>query len=143
AARGVVAGELYPQIDATGSYTRTRRSLNSGSFPTGGTSGSTTGFSSKRDFDFFDVGFDSTWEVDVFGGVRREIEAAEADIASAIENRRDVLITLLGDVARNYIELRGRQRQLIITQENLKSQRETLELTRARFNDGLVGDLDV
>jgi outer membrane protein, multidrug efflux system len=75
--------------------------------------------------------------------VRREVEAADADVAAAVEDRRDVLVTLLSDVARNYIELRGLQRQLDIAQRNIRSQRETLGLTQTRFNAGLSGELDV
>jgi outer membrane protein TolC len=77
-------------------------------------------------FDFYQAGFDASWEIDVFGGTRREVEAANADIAAAVEDQRDVLVTLLGDVARSYVELRGFQRQVAIAQENLRAQRETL-----------------
>jgi multidrug efflux system outer membrane protein len=91
----------------------------------------------------YQVGFDASWEIDVFGGTRREIEAAEADLAASTEDRRDVLITLLAEVARNYVELRGFQRELAIAQENLESLRSTLRLTRDRFNAGVTTQLDV
>jgi NodT family efflux transporter outer membrane factor (OMF) lipoprotein len=146
AARGIVRADYFPPIDATGSYTRSRSSLN-GFGGGGGSQGNVipgfSGGSFDRDFDLYQVGFDSTWEIDVFGGVRRAVEAADAEIQASIEDTRDVLVTLLGDVARNYIELRGAQRQLAITRANLASQQETLDLTRARFNAGLVGELDV
>jgi NodT family efflux transporter outer membrane factor (OMF) lipoprotein len=141
AQRGVENAGFFPAVDAIGNYDHQRISRSTANNFTGGGGGSGGGF--KREFDFWEVGFDSTWEVDVFGGVRRAVEAADADIQASVEDRRDVLVTLLGDVARNYIELRGRQRQLSITRANLLSQQETLDLTRARFNAGLVGELDV
>ncbi len=59
-------------------------------------------------------------KIDVFGGIRRRIEAADADLASEIENRRDVLVILLAEVARNYTDLRTAQRQALIARANLK-----------------------
>ncbi len=91
----------------------------------------------------YQAGFDASWELDFWGGNRREREAATADLQASRESHRDVLITLLGDVARNYIELRGVQKQLAVTRENAKSQAETLELTKTRARAGLATDLDV
>jgi NodT family efflux transporter outer membrane factor (OMF) lipoprotein len=93
--------------------------------------------------DLYQAGFDATWEVDIFGGVRRSIEAANADLAAAVEDRRDVLISLLSEVARNYIELRGDQREIEIAQENLRAQQQTLSLTEDRFHAGVTTQLDV
>jgi NodT family efflux transporter outer membrane factor (OMF) lipoprotein len=139
AARGIAYADYWPTVDTNASYQRSSRSNNTATFnnPGGGVN------FGPRETDFFQVGFDSTWEIDVFGGVRRSVEAANADIQASVENRRDVLVTLLGDIAQNYIVLRGRQRELDITQANLKSQQETLNLTQARFKAGLVGELDV
>ena len=133
ALRGVVSSQYYPDVDAGGSY---RRSRNSKSVEMGG------------DFlpteqDFWTAGFDAIWELDVFGGTRRGVEAADADIAAAIADRNDVLLSLLAEVARNYVELRAAQRQAAIAHENVEAQRQTLELTRARLNAGLTSDLDV
>ena len=89
------------------------------------------------------AGFDASWEVDIFGGVRRSIEAANADYQAAVEDRRDLLITLYSEVALNYIELRGYQREIAIAQENLHTQQQTLELTRTRFKGGVTTQLDV
>jgi NodT family efflux transporter outer membrane factor (OMF) lipoprotein len=89
------------------------------------------------------VGFDAGWEIDVFGGVRRDKEAALAQVQAAEEGRRDVLVTLLADVARNYVELRAAQRQLEILDETLRSERDTLELAKARLEGGLGTELDV
>jgi NodT family efflux transporter outer membrane factor (OMF) lipoprotein len=91
----------------------------------------------------YQVGFDASWELDIFGGVRRSIEAASADLDASIEDRRDALVTLLAEVARDYVTLRGTQRQTAIARENLQSQRQTLGLTIDRFNNGFTTELDV
>jgi NodT family efflux transporter outer membrane factor (OMF) lipoprotein len=109
---------------------------------TGGTSGIASAFN-KTELDTFQGGFDASWEVDVFGGVRRSVEAAKADEAASIESRRDTMISLLAEVARNYIDLRGLQRELAIAAENIRSQQDTVDLTRSRFQAGLATDLDV
>ena len=110
----------------------------------GGNSGSgTISFSSDPDRHNWSAGFDASWEIDVFGGVRRSIQASDADFAATVEDQRDVLVTLVSDVARNYIILRGAQRQLGIVVKNLQTQDQTLELTRSRFKAGLTSDLDV
>jgi NodT family efflux transporter outer membrane factor (OMF) lipoprotein len=97
----------------------------------------------ERDSDLFQIGFDARWELDLFGGVRRAVEAAEADIDTALAEHQAVLVTLLGEVARNYLELRGAQAQLAITRDNLAAQQDTLDLSRIRFQAGLSSDLDV
>ncbi len=95
------------------------------------------------DTNLYEVGFDATWEIDVFGGQRRAIEAADADIAAATDDFHDVLVSLLAEVARNYVDLRGYQRQLAIAKENLAAQQDTLDLTTSKYNAGLVTQLDV
>ena len=95
------------------------------------------------EYDQFQAGFDASWEIDLFGGVSRAAEAADADISASVEGRRSVFVTLLGDVARSYIDLRGLQRQVAITNANIKSQEETLELIRLRYKAGLNSYLDV
>jgi len=79
----------------------------------------------------------------VFGGKRRALEAANADLQAVEEDRRSVLVSLLAEVARNYVELRGTQRRLTIAGENLQAQEEALQITQQRFNAGLVSQLDV
>ena len=96
-----------------------------------------------RTQNLFDAGFDAGWELDVFGGVRRDVEAAVAQAQAAEEGRRDVLVTLLADVARNYAELRGTQRQIAILDATVRSQQDTLDLAKARFDAGLGTALDV
>jgi multidrug efflux system outer membrane protein len=96
-----------------------------------------------RDEFSYDAGFDMTWELDVFGGIRRAIEAADADLQVAAEFRNDVLVILLSDVARTYVELRGLQQRLDIAQRNIQAQRRTVSLVLTRFRNGLTSDLDV
>ncbi|MGH7796971.1 MAG: efflux transporter outer membrane subunit [Candidatus Binatia bacterium] len=138
ASRAAVAAGAWPTIDVSGAYSRNRTSANAlavGSLaPQGG---------GQLEQDFFKTGFDASWEIDAFGGVRRSVEAADAAIEVSQESGRDVLVTLLGDVARNYIDLRGLQRRLAVARANLKTQQDSLDLTRVRFNAGLASDLDV
>ena len=72
--------------------------------------------------DVYQAGFDASWEIDVFGGKRRATEAAKDEVAAIEFGRRATLLTLLGDVARNYIDVRGYQRQLAIARENIQAQ---------------------
>jgi outer membrane protein, multidrug efflux system len=91
----------------------------------------------------FQVGFDANWEVDFFGGVRNSVRASTADVAAAEESRRDVMVTLIAEVARNYISLRGYQRQLDVARSNISTQRDTRDLTAVRAKAGLATELDV
>jgi NodT family efflux transporter outer membrane factor (OMF) lipoprotein len=91
----------------------------------------------------YEAGFDASYELDIFGGTRRGVEEANANYQAALEDERDVLVTLLAEVARDYIELRGFQRELYIAKENLAAQQHTLDLTRQRFAAGLTTQLDV
>lgn len=142
ASRAVTAAGAWPTVDTSGSYTRVRTSQNALAFPSFG-GGPAPSLDKLLEHNLYQTGFDASWEIDVFGGVRRSVEAADANIDASIENRRDTLVTLLGEVAQNYIDLRGSQRQLTVTRDNLKAEQETLDLTRVRFQAGLVSDLDV
>src|SRR5207302_559662 len=90
------------------------------------------------EYNNFQGGFAASWELDVFGGIRRSVQAATADMRAAEENRRDVLVILLGDVGRVYAQLRGFQRRLEIANKNIKTQQDTLEFTSARAQAGSV-----
>ncbi|HEX2929781.1 MAG TPA: efflux transporter outer membrane subunit, partial [Candidatus Binatia bacterium] len=138
ASRAVTASGLWPTVDVSASYSRNRTSENALALGTLAPQGG-----GRLEQDLFKTGFDASWEIDVFGGVRRGIEAADATIDATVESRRDVLVTLLGDVAKNYIDLRGFQRRLVVARNNLKAQQDTLELTRIRFQAGLTNDLEV
>jgi NodT family efflux transporter outer membrane factor (OMF) lipoprotein len=134
AARGVAAADYWPSADASGAYQRERLSANGfPEFPPG----------IPLDGNVYQAGFDAAWELDVFGGTRRAVEAANATIASSEFGERDVLVSLQGEVARNYIEARGFQRRLVIARQNIAAQQDVLNLTRDRYQAGLSGDLDV
>lgn len=137
---GVNRSFLLPALEGSGGYQFRRSSRNAGR---GGDGDGESGFSFDPDSELWSAGFVASWEIDVFGGIRRGVEASEADFMAAVEDRRDVLVSLLADVANNYIALRGAQRQLEILQSNLQTQEQTLELTRSRFRAGLTSDLDV
>lgn len=111
----------------------------------GGTTGLTispTGGAPDRTSDLFSLGFDASWELDVFGGNRRAVEAADADLEAVEEAERQVLVSLVAEVALNYIDLRAAQGRLAITQRNIKAQAETVKLTGARYEAGLSSELD-
>ena len=149
AARGVGSAALWPTIDSSADYSRIGTGSsesgsrgNSGGTGGGGTSGGTSG-SGGTERNLFQAGLDAAWELDIFGGTRRNVEALSADLRAAVEDRRDVLVTLVSEVGINYIDLRGFQQQIAIAGRNLESQRKTAEITRRRFDAGLVSGLDV
>jgi NodT family efflux transporter outer membrane factor (OMF) lipoprotein len=134
----IVSADQWPSVGTSGSYTRDRESKHQpilGSLPL------PPGVPFENNV--YQAGFDAAWELDVFGGTRRAEEAAKAEVAAAEYGRRGTLVTLLAEVARNYVEARGYQRQLAITRENITSQEQGLALTQDRFAHGLVSDLDV
>jgi NodT family efflux transporter outer membrane factor (OMF) lipoprotein len=89
------------------------------------------------------IGFDAGWELDLFGKYRRELEAARYETEAAIEARNAVLIVVVADVARNYIELRGLQTRIKVAQENIAREQKTVDLVNTRFDRGLSNELDV
>lgn len=133
ASRGIAAGGLGPELDVSGSYQRTRYS--SSSTRSSGSSAGTVG-------DVYQAGFDASWEVDIFGGLRRNLEAADADVRAAEDARRQVMVSLTAEVARNYLELRTLQQRIVIARTNLAAQRHTARLTRQRQQAGFVSGLD-
>jgi multidrug efflux system outer membrane protein len=96
-----------------------------------------------RQQELYDAGFDATWELDIFGRVRREVQAGTASVQAAAANRRDVLVSLVAEVARNYFELRGAQHELDVLRRNADNQDETLKLTQGRLDAGSGTELDV
>jgi outer membrane protein, multidrug efflux system len=128
ARRGLAAGGLYPALDATGSGSRSRSSEETG---TGAT------------VDLYSIGFDALWEVDLFGGQRRSVEASQASLESSRIGREDILVSLLAEVAANYIEVRTYQARLATAEKNLNSQGETYQLILWRNEAGLVDELSV
>lgn len=136
----------YPEGELSGGYQRQRRTESGLTGQTGGVSGGLASPSAglgKRETDLFQTGFDASWEIDVFGGIRREIEASHADLSASQEALRGALITLQGEVARVYVELRGQQLRLKIARKEVQIRKENLELIEARLRAGLVSQLDL
>ncbi len=116
----------------------------SGSTSASGSSGSSVSSSaSGAETNRFQAGFDARWELDLFGGNRRAVEAAEAEIASREEALNNTLVSLLGETAQEYVRVRSLQRQIEVTRANLAAQEKTLEITNIRFEAGLASTLDV
>lgn len=91
----------------------------------------------------YDASFDASWEIDIFGGTRRAVEAAEADLAASAADLAQVRVSLLAEVAQNYVDYRSAQARLAIARSNLASQTETVQITEWRYQAGLVGASDV
>jgi len=92
--------------------------------------------------ELYDAGFDAAWELDIFGRLRRSYQASTASMEAAAAVRRDVQISLVSEVARNYFELRGAQNELAVLRRNAGNQRETVEITQARLDAGAATELD-
>ncbi|MBM4108424.1 MAG: efflux transporter outer membrane subunit [Phycisphaerae bacterium] len=130
---GIAGADARPTLDASGSYSRSRQSENT-------VSGR---FIPSDDRDLFQLGFDAGWELDLFGRARRGVEAARADAAAADAAYLDVLVSLVAEVARHYVELRVAQQRSAIARESVRIEEDLLALTSARFQAGLTSDLDV
>jgi NodT family efflux transporter outer membrane factor (OMF) lipoprotein len=131
ALRGLAHAELFPTLDAQTGYQRRGESENTPLGPF------------AVDSDRYTVGLATTWEVDLWGRVQRSVEAADADLGARVETVRGVLVTVVAEVASNYVQLRELQERLRIATDNLELQQQTLSLVEARFASGLVGERDV
>ena len=127
AQRGIAKAALFPTVSASASASRVTSSKESGA---GATS------------DLYSAGFDASWELDLFGGKRRSLEAASASWQASVESMNDVMVSLLAEVALNYVEVCSDQELLSITESNLSLQSETYDLTRWRHEAGLTTQLD-
>jgi NodT family efflux transporter outer membrane factor (OMF) lipoprotein len=128
ALRGISKAGLFPTLDAGASVTKRRSSENSD-----------TGSESK----LYAAGFDAGWELDVFGGVRRSVEAAQASLEATEADLHNVMVSLLAEVALNYVEVRTYQARLFAAYANIKTQQETHELNRSRYEAGIIDELAV
>jgi len=137
----VVAGLSYPVADFSGgagrgSGTNSTKSRIAGPLDAG------TNTAGLREITQV-VGFDAGWELDLFGKYRRQIEATRADTQAAAEARNAVLITVISDVARAYMDSRALQVRLHIALDDLRTQRQTVDLVQTRFNRGMTNELDL
>ncbi|MCC9001795.1 MAG: efflux transporter outer membrane subunit [Candidatus Competibacter sp.] len=128
ARRALAGANLFPTVTASATATQTQSSAEIG----GGTTRN-----------LYNAGFDASWEPDVFGGLRRSEEAAQADLEASEASLHDVQVSLVAEVALNYVELRSFQARLDIAKANAASQTETLQLTQWRAQAGLTSALDV
>ena len=124
AVRVMTASSLYPQVAADLSYVRTYFSKNGPVFSiTNGQTNAISGLPFQVQIpqiqNLYNALIDVSWEIDVFGKTRRAVEAADYQIGAAIANRNDVLISILAEVARNYVELRSAQKRGQLIEENL------------------------
>ena len=122
--------DYAPHVGLDGSYSRSDEQV--------------PGFGTDRDdIRSGSLGFDAAWEIDLFGHVRRSVEAARADLGAERAHYRDAEVTVAAEVARNYFELRGAQRRLEVARENLHTEEQTLELTQLLDQVGRGSELDV
>jgi NodT family efflux transporter outer membrane factor (OMF) lipoprotein len=129
AQRGIAKAALFPTVGASASASRTMASKETGNGLT-------------SDYYDYATGFDASWELDLFGGKRRSLEAATATWQASVESLQDVLVSLVAEVALNYVEVRSDQALLSITKANLATRSETYDITRWRHEAGLTTQLD-
>ncbi len=130
---GFTKADLYPRVDITGDGAYLRASEKGLSAPPPGADTTT---------DFYRLSADLAWEIDFFGRLRRATEAQYALLLSTEEARRGVVIALVSDVARTYVELRDLDRRLGIARRTLTSRAEYRELARIRFEGGVTSEID-
>jgi NodT family efflux transporter outer membrane factor (OMF) lipoprotein len=128
ALRGVSQARLLPVVAADASASKIR----SNEFGGG-----------ESEFELYAAGFDAGWELDIFGGLRRSIEASQADFEASQVNLHNVMISLMAEVALNYVDVRIYQAQLALTRANIKTQEETYFLNQSRNQAGIIDELAV
>ncbi len=130
----VVRGGLFPQMNGDGSYGFRRTSGNANQF--------VPSESLLKGFDFYSAGIDASWEIDLFGKLRRALEASRFDLRASKAEYGSIMITMLGDVAANYVNVRVMQERIRLAEENLRLQQQTLSVVRQRLQAGLAEPLD-
>ena len=131
---GIAQGRFFPQQQyLDGGYTQQKFSGANAS----------SAFLPTSSFGNWQYGFGLAWELDFWGKYRRMIEAADAHLDASIEDYDAAIVTLIGDVAQNYVQLRIVEAQLVYIDDNVKLQKETLGIAQARFNGGQATELDV
>jgi multidrug efflux system outer membrane protein len=118
--------DLLPTITSEGSYSRSR-------IPT--TTFAGDAFQTGRSHitnEFYGVGFDAFWELDLFGRVRRGVEARDAESAASVADLRDAIRIVISEVARNYFVLRGTQQQILVAKANAKTQEQVVRIAQRR-----------
>ena len=133
----------FPSIDSKASFARSRISRNSLLGASAGGSGG--GFSFLPGFtnNLFSFGFDAMWELDFFGKTRRGVEASDALLEATEDNYHQMVLTMVAEIARNYVEYRAADERIEAITRNIKAQDNSLSLTRSRFQAGMTSQLDV
>lgn len=127
---GTAQSQQVPDVQAQTSYTRSREQQ--------------PGFTTDREtITAYQAGFDASWELDLFGGIRRSVEAARADTEAGAASLQDAQVTLFAEVARHYFDLRGTQLRLDVAQRDIDNLRDSLRLIRSRAEVGTGSDQDV
>lgn len=129
---GIYSALGQPQVDANAGYAHRK-----GSDHIAGANGP------QHASDLYSAGFDASWELDLFGGDKRQVEVGEAQIITAVESQRDVLVSLQAELASSYTDLRANQKRLVVARQTVQSQQQVANLVRSRFEAGLANDLDV
>jgi NodT family efflux transporter outer membrane factor (OMF) lipoprotein len=131
----IASSNLFPEGSLIGDYRRVRRTETT-------VLGAAASSAEGREQDIYLAGFDASWEIDIFGAIRRGVEAANAELDASVDGLRDVLVTLRGEIGRNYMELRGLELRINIARQEVKIRSENVEITVARAKAGLVSELD-
>ena len=124
--------DLFPSLTAVGAVTKNQYGKNVAAGMKAPAGASTTA----------SAGFDASWELDIFGRVRRATESAEAGLESIVEDGRAIILSLLGEVALNYVNLRNYQQQLLIQQEVVAAWKMYSDLRKSLMDTGLASDID-
>jgi outer membrane protein, multidrug efflux system len=132
AQKGVVSANLWPSLGSDAGYSRNLYGAHT--YPT---------LPPPFGYNLYNADFDAAWELDVFGGTRRAVQAAGAEIGAAEYSQRDVLVSLLAEVAKDYISARAYQQRLAIAQDNIRVEQKVLDLTSNQFESGLANKLNV
>jgi len=146
--RATAAAQRGPQVNASAGVTRQRQSESGAATRMIDALGSSVANKEQlirtlsEPYDLYQAGFDASWEIDLWGRVRRAVEAADADAAASAAMLRQAELSVQAELARNYFELRGTQRELRIARADIAAAVESLELVQARADGGLVTDLD-
>ncbi len=129
AARGIAVAALWPSLTTSAQYQRESTLL----------APATAGQAQN----LYQAGFDAAWEIDLFGGQRRNVESADANVQATTEGVSLAQVTLAAEVALNYVQLRGYQQQIVVAKKNLKSMQDTALITRQKAKVGFNCDLDI
>jgi NodT family efflux transporter outer membrane factor (OMF) lipoprotein len=133
-------GNLFPQTQsANGDFTRNAESLNTANAPSNFVLAN--GF--KRFYSQWDGGFNLSWELDFWGRFRRAVESGSATLDASVENYDDVLVTLLGDVATNYVNYRTFEQRIKYAKENVELQRTAVTIVEGQFKNGLINEVNL